>query len=179
MPGFPDAKIDDAVTFAANEIGNAIVMNPSNPLRATFETAETVTNGSIVPAHLGPIGAVTIDSKPGRMTAVDNVQRLSDNVLGLSDVTGYFGYDGDRIYFTGTTCNVDLVLPGAVTVAAIPDAYANGVIAIALEALQVFEGDDVPAAEHWRAIANDIRQALVQGQVPKEIPIWVASGAAA
>ena len=170
MAGFPDAKIDDAVTYAAAEIGKGIAMNAANPLRIAFETPQPVTSGSLLPAHLGPVGGVTINSKPGKATGVDDVQRLITNNLSLTLTDGYYALDGDRIYFTGTPCTVDVVLPGAVTVTTIPDAYFNGVVAIALEFLQVFEGDHTDTAAHWRAIASDVRQSLAAGTLPPVTP---------
>ncbi len=178
QPGFPDAKIDQAVTFAASEVANLLVSNPTNPRRIDFLTAVPITSGAIMPTHIGPLGAITIDSKPGVCVAPDEAQRLIANSLGLTLNTGYYGIDGyDRIYFSGTTCTADMVAPGSLSLPdQVPNEYADVVVAIALEFLEVFQGEHTEAAAHWRAVANGGRQQLTQGIVPLTAPVWVGGG---
>jgi len=175
QPGFPDLKIDQAVLYGAAEVTNLLVSNPTNPRRIGYLTAVAITSGLIMPTHIGPLGAITIDSKPGVCVAPDEAQRLITNTLGLTLNTGYYGIDGmDRIYFSGTACTADMVAPATLTLPdQVPNEYADVVVAIALEFLEVFQGEHTEAASHWRGVAQDGRQQLIGGIVPLTTPVWV------
>lgn len=171
-PGYSDGSIDDAVTDAAAAVLNAIAAMPGHPLRAQLEAPVAVTNNSLLPSHSGPVGGVTIDGKPGRLDSPNGVQRERDNPCNSTLNNGLYGFKGNRIVFTGTTCTVDLVqVVAPVDPADVPESAAEAVVDKALAVLFAFDGGKLEAAMHFDKLAQEALQLIgITSQMPETVP---------
>lgn len=171
LPGFPADKLDDAVEYAAAQVLNLIASNPNHPRRRDLVTQSGgLTNGQLLPSHIGPIGAVVIDSKPGRLDSPDAVQRERDEAVALTMSGGLYGLEGDRIYFVGTTCLVDYVPSTLLTdVTQVPTEYVNAVLACALAYLFPFNGGQIEAARHYADLWERAKEAILMVRTPPEV----------
>lgn len=174
-PGFPNGKLERAARDAAAAIFTLIASNPTHPRRSSLMTPATIAaSGDLLPAHLGPIGAVRIAAKHADRTSADDVQRLIDNVLGLTLTEGHYGLDAERIYFAGTPCTVDVVAPPAEPVDPdiVPEEFVNAVVARALAFLFPLEGENLAAAQHFDKIASDYEARVANNISPPEVPAF-------
>lgn len=169
--GFSDGRVDHAVQFASADVFGIFTASPTNSRRRDFVVTAPVTSGSLLPTHVGPVGAVRVDGKPGKLCSADMVQWLIDNALSLTERQGYYAIDADRILFVGTSATVDVVqLPDPVDPSLIPVEYANAVVAIALSYLFAFEGENLGAAQHYAQIADRYRLMIASSRELPEVP---------
>lgn len=140
--GYASDKIDDVITDVSAAIIGLIAANPDNPRRRGLTTTVSQTNGALIPDHVGPIGAVIVDGKPGVLTGARDVQRINDNALAYTAYnTGYYGKFGERIWFAGTTCTVDIVALATVDVTVVPPEYLDALVNWAVAKLLMLAGD--------------------------------------
>lgn len=162
--GYADGKIDDVIADVAAAIIGLIAANADNPRRRALMTTVAQTNGQLIPDHIGPIGAVVVDSKPGKQTSAQDIQRINDNALGYTAYnTGYFGKIGERIYFAGTTCTVDIVALATVDVTMVPPEYIDALVNWAVAKLLMLAGDAemVPSAQQFANMALESLKILL------------------
>lgn len=170
--GYSNEAIDDAVTDAAAAVLNAIAAMSNHPLRSQLEAPVAVTNGSLLPAHNGPAGAVRVDGRPGRLDSADAVQRERDNPR-FSYLNGeLYGWKGNRLYFVGTTCTVDLVqITEPIDAADVPTSAAEAVVDKALAVLFAFDGGKLEAAAHFDRLAQEALGLIgITTQMPESMP---------
>lgn len=181
LPGFPADKLDDAVEYAAAQVLTLIASNPNHPRRRDLVTQSGgLTNGQLLPSHIGPIGAVVIDTKPGRLDSPDAVQRELDESTALTMSGGLYGLEGDRIFFVGTTCLVDYVPSTLLTsvsnvVSNVPTEYVNAVIACALAYLFPFNGGQIEAARHYADLWERAKEAILMIRTLPEVTPYTPS----
>jgi hypothetical protein len=173
-PWFNDAQIDWAVQDAAAAVLAVIAANPMHPRRSGLMAPVVIANpGDLLPAHVGPIGAVRIGTSPSSLrlatlTAVDDVQRMVDDALGLS-VGDYYGLDAERIYWVPVAddCVVDMVqIASPPDVTTVPDDFIEAVICYATAVMMAFDGSKVEGANHYKGLADGFL-----GMVSQNIPI--------
>lgn len=177
LPGFPATKLDDAVEYAAAQVLTLIASNPNHPRRRDLVTQSVgLTNGQLLPSHIGPIGAVVIDTKPGRLDSPDAVQRERDESVALTMSGGLYGLEGDRIFFVGTECLVDYVPSTLLTdVGNVPTEYVNAVIACALAYLFPFNGGHIEAARHYADLWERAKEAILMIRALPEVTPYTPS----
>jgi len=179
-PWFNDAQIDWAVQDAAAAVLAVIAANPMHPRRSGLMAPVTIAaSGDLLPAHVGPIGAVRIGTLPSAMrsallTAVDDVKRMEADVLSLS-VPDHYGLDGERIYWTYSSddCTVDMVqIASPPDVTTVPDDFIEAVICYATAVMMAFDGSKVEGANHYKALAEGFL-AMVSQNIPiPETPVY-------
>lgn len=170
--GYSNEAIDDAVTDAAAAVLNAIAAMSNHPLRSQLEAPVAVANDALLPAHNGPAGAVRVDGRPGRLSSADGVQRERDNPCFSYLNDGMYGWKGNRIYFVGTACTVDLVqITEPVDAADVPASAAEAVVDKALAVLFAFDGGKIEAAMHFDKLAQEALQLIgITSQMPESVP---------
>jgi hypothetical protein len=183
-PWFHDTQIDWAVQDAAAAVLTVIAANPMHPRRSGLMAPVVITNpGDLLPAHVGPIGAVRIGGTAGppeanrrlaTLTAVDDVQRMADDVLGLS-VGDYYGLDAERIYWVPVAddCVVDMVqIASPPDVTTVPDDFIEAVICYATAVMMAFDGSKVEGANHYKGLAEGFLNMVSQNIPIPETPVY-------
>lgn len=179
-PWFSDAQIDWAVSDAAGVVLAVIGANPMHPRRSDLMTPVVVASpGDLLPSHVGPIGAVRIGTSPASLrlatlTAVDDVQRMVDDVLSLA-VGDYYGLDAERIYWlpVADDCAVDVVqIASPPDVTSVPDEFIEAVVCYATAVMMAFDGSKVEGAQHYKALAEGFLGLVSQNIPVPETPVY-------
>jgi hypothetical protein len=104
---YDDQAIADAVLNAEAFLFHRIAEAKYNGNRTTesapldFVKALTVTNGSLIPHHMGPVIGVLIDGQAAELAPATMVSQLrSRNPLGLKLAGRLYALEDNRLYFT-------------------------------------------------------------------------------
>lgn len=180
---WPDDQIERAVRAAVSKKIGEIASNPNDSRRASLLVTSDAMSSSpadlttdlkvstVVTRRIGPISGVRITDSGSSTTRAgipdtpDAVERRRANVLSLAIPVFYYSLDGERLYFTATSCTVQFVPEPAGTSADAPKVQRPDeidVICMAMAILFPFEGGRVQAAQHYKSVATDMRARVVQ-----------------
>lgn len=168
---YPEELIEDALMRADEKVVGWFLAQPNHPRRADFMTEASVGHAARIPAHIGPIGAVTINTKAAEVWPASEIEMLRTNRLGLVGVGRRYAVEGEKLFFVdedgASTAQVDLADYNAITgVIQSPPEYLNAVIACALS--MIFGKDaassQLPAAQHYLAVEQAALQLVGDDQ---------------
>ncbi len=176
----PVGEISAAIMAADTEIINAILSTPGHPRRQDYITAQAVTHTELIPAHIGPIGTVLVNSKAAEQLPAEEIERLRTNPLSLTQIREYYDIVGERLYFapryvTGTTdstATVDICLYKAEAgMLQSPEEYLYAIVSAALALLFGKEGAEIEAAQHFKSLRDSSFEWIKAGSVgqPPEV----------
>jgi hypothetical protein len=176
-PGSPFSLEDcqEAVMQADLKIAQDICNLAAHPYKTAFftETPITLSYGDKIPAAIGEHNEVKITSAAGpteKGRLAKNYQHLKD-AIAFPDVYGdakfLYWIEHGIIYFNGTSAKVysPTIDLNRTTVASLgflmcPDAYANGIIAEALQML-LQRGGDSSMVKHYEGQAEKFRARMI------------------
>lgn len=170
-PRFYTQGIQDAITEAEAFIAGLILASDSFWRGVFTPTSSTVAHLGTIPAHVGPILTVQVDSKGADLWSKSEIEFERLNPLTLTTLGRHYHIDGNAVlYHNGTTSTVEYYTftstPGTLQV---PDAFEEAIAAKALAFLINVEGENTAAAAqydtHWRATLNYL---LGSSNVPQE-----------
>lgn len=118
-----DTFITTAILNVDGAVVRAIMSNPKHPKRGAYLSPVSVTNGSIIGEHIGPIGKVKIDSNLGIEADPEDIRRWAQSPTIYGSPTGYFGVAGETLYFNGTSATVDVCTYSRTSACQAPSEY--------------------------------------------------------
>lgn len=176
---YPDSLIDDALSNADQEVVGWFLAQENHPRRAGFMTGASVAHAGRIPTHIGPIGAVTLNSKAAEPWPASEIQALRDNPLGLVTIKRYYAVEGEKLFFVdadGTMlADVDIANYTPTTgVLQAPPEYRNAVIACALA--YIFAKDaassQLPAAQHFLQVKDNALTKVEKDEPVPPVPAY-------
>lgn len=147
-------EIDNAILNADAHIVQMIYETPGHPLLSTFRTTASVASGGLLPARVGPILGIIVNSKvPTRYPAKEiEFERSNAQSLTLTTVESVYDIEGERLVHNGaSSATIDYVPVFSVTSSCqAPDGYAPAVVAGALAEIRQKQGNFSQAAAYWQ-----------------------------
>lgn len=169
---YPEELIEDALMRADEKVVGWFLAQPNHPRRAAFMDEADVAHAGRIPSHIGPIGAVTINTKAAEPWPASEIQHLRTNRLGLVGFGRYYAVEGEKLFFAdednAATAQVDIANYNPITgVIQTPPEFLNAVIACALSVLfgKDAASSQLPAAQHYLAVEQSSLQ-LVEDDAP-------------
>lgn len=150
-------EITNAILGADAYICSLIRETPNHPLLSSFRTTATVAHGGLLPARIGPILGIVVDSKIPTPYPVNEIENERTNARSLTLIEKHFNITltpmGERLSHNGSAdATVDYVaaftLSGACQA---PDQMLPAVVAGALAEIRQKQGAFTEAASYWQA----------------------------
>lgn len=165
-------EITNAILGADEYIYQTIIETPNHPLLSTLRANTTVAHAGLLPARVGPVLGITVDSKAPKWATVDEIEndRSNPNSLTLTKkfhIQSIVGM-GERLFHNGSaSASVDYVAPFALTSACqSPDPMLPAVVALALAEIRQKQGAYTEAAQYWQRRA-EFFIAQIRGGAPR------------
>lgn len=172
-PRAASQEIRDFVIAADGAVVEAIVSNPNNGQRAGFRTTANVTHGGALPARIGPIDSVTINSKAAELWSKSEIENERTNRLSLTSINPHFAVDGNTLFINMGTATVAYFTYTAGTACQAPSEYYGAVLSGALMYAMNHEGEDPASAGLYATQFNTMLAAIRAGQA---VPPFQAMG---
>lgn len=167
---YSDEEIERASYNGVCDIMRTICETDGHHHRPLFTTATALTNGAVIPSHLGSPGVpritpysaatYTIVGKPKSMEEVTSYRANVGNRYSTiahdaagSKLAGYYAIDPSTqvIYFTGFSASADLATFSETDYTNLPDLYYPNAIALAIMHLKK-DGDESDVFNHYTNI---------------------------
>jgi hypothetical protein len=150
-----------------------------------------MTNGQLIPEHIGPIEAVRIQAYTGGPFSAgipkdaDDIDSMRNDTLGLYDpiahnvqgssLSGYFKVIGNELHFTGLAAVARIAIFTRTADCQSPEVYADAVLSLAVMNL-LKEGDSAPFAQMFSQQGQQYLS-LIRGNAMVIQPVQMAQAA--
>lgn len=168
---YPDSPVDAFISDEGARVYNAIASNPTHPRRRALVSTVAVTHGALLPDHVGPVGAILSDGVQARMVPHDAVTRRRTNALSLTIPDPLAAIVGERVFFVGTTCTVDIVAPpgSPFDPSVIPVEEVDIVVCLVVARLAAQDEGAMAMAGHFKTIGDEGMAAIRAGVIPPSV----------
>lgn len=173
-PRFYTQQIKDAINDADAFVVALILGTAGHPALGSFlPTSSVVAHLGTIPAHIGPIVAVTVDGKGAQEWPKTEIEAERSNALSLTKYDKHFWIDsGSLLYHNGTSASVfyrtfvqSVADPPTLQS---PEEYAEAVACRALAFLFSVEGENTPVAQHYNQMWRDFEALIKAGIAPSQ-----------